>query len=216
MATKPSPSRAPKRGPPADWVHQFLVVLQNADPLVWRRIQVPESYSFWDLHVAIQDAMGWLDCHLHEFRVVLDSKTGRLARFGIPIDDSFGQPPVQPDWTVKISNVLSRGDFPIVYVYDFGDDWRHIVMYEGGIQLDRRAKYPRCISGARKCPPEDCGGVHGYAEFLEAIRDPRHERHSELIEWIAVPFDPDDFNAATITFDDPQKRWKNAFEHSPR
>ena len=101
---KRSPARSSKRRPPVDWVHQFLIVLPNTDPLVWRRIQIPESYSFWDLHVAIQDAMGWLDCHLHEFRVVLDSKTGRLTRLGIPIDDSFGQPPVQPDWTVKISN----------------------------------------------------------------------------------------------------------------
>jgi len=96
--------------------------------------------------------MGWLDCHLHEFRVVLDSKIGRLARFGIPIDDSFGQPPVQPDWTVKISDVLLRGDLPIVYVYDFGDDWRHIVMYEGGIQLDRRARYPRSFSKPSEIP----------------------------------------------------------------
>ena len=62
-----SPVRAKKRRPAADWVHQFLIVLPNTEPLVWRRIQVPESYSLWDLHVAIQDAMGWSDCHLHEF-----------------------------------------------------------------------------------------------------------------------------------------------------
>ena len=60
---------------------------------------------------------------------------------------------------------------PILYVYDFGDDWRHMLMYEGGAQLDRSAKYPRCVSGTRKCPPEDCGGVEGYAELLEAIRN---------------------------------------------
>jgi len=153
-------------------VHQFLVVLPSTDPLVWRRIQVPESYSFWDLHVAIQDAMGWLDCHLHEFRAVLDPNSGQLGRFGIPVDDMLEQLPVEPDWTVKVSDILRRGDLPILYVYDFGDDWRHVVMYEGGAQLDRRARYPRSVAGARRCPPEDCGGVHGYAEFLEAIRVP--------------------------------------------
>jgi hypothetical protein len=93
-----------------------------------------------------------LDCHLHEFRVVLDSKSGRVGRFGIPVDDMPEQPPVRADWTVKVSDVLSRGDLPILYVYDFGDDWRHMVMYEGGAQLDGGVKYPRCISGARKMP----------------------------------------------------------------
>jgi hypothetical protein len=101
MATKRSSTRPTKRRVPDDWVHQFLIVLPNTDPLIWRRIQVPESYSFWDLHVAIQDAMGWLDYHLHEFRVVLDSKSGRIGRFGIPVDDMLEQPPLQPDWIVN-------------------------------------------------------------------------------------------------------------------
>jgi Plasmid pRiA4b ORF-3-like protein len=213
MASQHSAAAA-RRRPAADWVHQFLIVLPSTDPLVWRRIQVPKSSSFWDLHVAIQDAMGWLDCHLHEFRVVLDTKSGRIGRFGIPVDDMLEQPPVQADWTVKVSDVVGRGDLPILYTYDFGDDWRHIVMYEGGAQLDRRVRYPRCVSGARRCPPEDCGGVHGYAEFLEAIRDPKHERHAELLDWIGGPFDPDDFDATTIAFDDPKRRWKTAFESS--
>ena len=203
-----------KRRPPGDWVHQFLVVLPETDPLVWRRIQIPDSYSFWDLHVAIQDAMGWSDYHLHEFKVVLDSKSGRIGRYGIPIDDTLEQPPVQPDWTVKVSDVVSRGDLPIVYVYDFGDDWRHTIVYEGGAQIDKRASYPRCVSGARRCPPEDCGGVHGYADLLEAIRDPKHERHAELLEWLGGHFDPDDFDARKIRFDDPKKRWRKAFEKS--
>ena len=193
-------------------MHQFLIVLANTDPLIWRRIQVPGAYSFWDLHVALQDAMGWLDCHLHEFRVVLDSKSGRIGRFGIPVEDMLE--PVQPGWTVKVSDVLSGDDLPILYVYDFGDDWHHAVIYEGGVPLDRGTRYPRCVAGARKCPPEDCGGVHGYKELLEAIRDPKHERHRELLDWLGGAFDPDAFDAAEITFDDPRKRWRNAFENS--
>lgn len=160
-----SPQRATKRRPTVDWVHQFLIVLTSTDPLVWRRIQVPESYSFWDLHVAIQDAMGWLDCHLHEFRIVTDLTAGRVERFGIPVDEFLEQPPVRPDWTVRVSSVVGKGDLPMRYVYDFGDGWQHIVMYEGGAQLDRRVRYPHCVSGSRKCPPEDCGGPRGYAEL---------------------------------------------------
>ena len=81
MVTIPRPTGTPK----PDHVCQFLIVLPRTDPLVWRRIQVPETYSFWDLHVAIQDAMGWNDSHLHEF-VFVDSKTGRATRIGIPDD----------------------------------------------------------------------------------------------------------------------------------
>jgi len=123
--------------------------------------------------------------------------------------DMLQQPSVQPDWTIKVSDVVNQSDLPILYVYDFGDDWRHMVMYEGGAQLDRSIKYPRCVSGARKCPPEDCGGVHGFIELLEAIRDPKHERHRELLEWLGGGFDPADFDARKVRFDDPKTRWRS-------
>ena len=83
------PRKAARKQPRS--VHQFLLVLSGTDPLVWRRIQVPEAYSFWDLHVAIQDAMGWLDCHLHEFRV-LDVDEKQISSIGIPTgEDPDGQ-----------------------------------------------------------------------------------------------------------------------------
>jgi len=208
------PSKTTRKSPRPSCVHQFLIVLANTDPLGWRRIQVPEYYSFWDLHVAIQDAMGWSDSHLHEFLAIVDSADTRVERFGIPGDEFLDERPTRAGWTVRLSSVIGRGDLPMVYLYDFGDDWRHLVMYEGPALIERRTTYPRCLSGARKCPPEDCGGVHGYMEFLEAIDDPKHERHSELVEWIGSAFDPDDFDATTIAFDDPKKRWKIAFEDS--
>jgi Plasmid pRiA4b ORF-3-like protein len=69
--------------PKSGVVHQFLIVLAGTDPLVWRRVQVPEGYSFWDLHVAIQDAMGWKDYHLHEFQL-FDEAAQTLVSVGIP------------------------------------------------------------------------------------------------------------------------------------
>ena len=97
-------------------VFQLLVVLPNTDPLVWRRIQVPEGYSFWDLHVAIQDAMGWKDYHLHEFEVV-DSKTGRLRRIGIPDNEFPREPPCLAGWKVPIARYLTYGVRPVRYRY---------------------------------------------------------------------------------------------------
>jgi hypothetical protein len=194
-------------------VHQFLIVLTGTDPVVWRRIQVPEDYSFWDLHVAIQDAMGWLDYHLHEFRLV-DADEQAVVSIGIPTDDEPEERPVVPGWDVRVSTYFDPRAWhapPATYAYDFGDDWEHVVVHEGMENADDGVKYPRCVSGARRCPPEDCGGVHGYAEFLSAIANPRHPEHESMVEWAGDRYDPDDFDPKTVKFDDPRKRWKKAF-----
>jgi hypothetical protein len=191
-------------------VSQFLVVLPRTDPLVWRRIQVPESYSFWDLHVAIQDAMGWLDYHLHEFEVQ-DPKTKRLVSIGIPDDEAPDERPCLAGWKVPIAKYLAYDGGPVRYRYDFGDDWEHVLEFEETLDADAGV-YPRCVGGSGACPPEDVGGTHGYARFLEAIRDPAHPEHHELLDWIGGSFDPHAFRAEEIVFADPRKRWKIAFE----
>jgi hypothetical protein len=190
-------------------VHQFLVVLVDTDPIIWRRIQVPDRYSFWDLHVAIQDAMGWEDYHLHEFTVPLES--GGLRRIGIPDDEFPKERPTEAGWEVRLSAVLGHDVLPIRYLYDFGDNWKHVLVHEGSWRSEPGLRYPRCVSGARACPPEDCGGPSGYADYLVAIRDRRHPRHNELRDWRG-PFDPDTFSPTEVSFDDPRKRWKTAFE----
>lgn len=208
-------SRVAKRRKAPTGVHQFLIVLKGTDPLVWRRIQVPEDYSFWDLHVAIQDAMGWLDYHLHEFR--LTDPSGTLVSIGIPSDEESPDRPVLPGWEIRLASFFERSGWhapPAMYAYDFGDDWEHALLHEGMLMAEESTAYPRCLAGARRCPPEDCGGVHGYAEFLEAIADPKHPDHEQMREW-AGPFDPDDFNPAKVKFDDPGKRWKKAFRDEP-
>jgi hypothetical protein len=106
---------------------------------------------------------------------------------------------------------LTFGAPPALYVYDFGDDWRHVVMHEGTSPSDPSVSYPRCISGARRCPPEDCGGAHGHAELLEVIADPGHPDYGEVLEWIGGDFDPDAFDPLAVVFDDPRKRWRQAF-----
>jgi len=192
---------------------QFLIVLTGTDPLVWRRILVPDAYSFWDLHVAIQDAMGWKDYHLHEFTVT-NPASGLIERLGIPDPDEPADRPRAPGWTVRLSryfNWQTLGDLPTPsYVYDFGDEWRHSVVFEDMLAAGDR-RLPRCVAGARACPPEDCGGAHGFAELLSALAHPGRRRHAELLEWVG-PYDPEAFNPARVRFDDPAKRWKRAFE----
>jgi hypothetical protein len=201
----------PKRIIRPEHVCQFLVVLPNTDPLVWRRIQVPESYSFWDLHVAIQDAMGWKDYHLHEF-IVVDSKTGRTTRIGIPDDEMPDERPCLADWKTPIARFLTYGTDPVRYRYDFGDDWEHVLEFEERVSADGGA-YPRCMAGAGACPPEDVGGTHGYKEFLQVIRDVRHPEREAMLQWAGGSFDPRAFAPASVVFDNPQERWKIAFDH---
>jgi hypothetical protein len=190
---------------------QYLVVLAGTDPLVWRRIHVPATYTFWDLHVAIQDAVGWLDCHLHEFRVV-DPRSGTTMRLGIPDPDGFDERSVTADWTESPLDYVMGDPPPMQYTYDFGDNWQHAVIFEDYVQTNPRRKKPKCIGGAGAGPPEDSGGPHQYAELLVALADPEHAEHDDMVEWIGRPFDPAAFSVTDVRFDDPKKRWALAFE----
>lgn len=191
-------------------VWQFLIVLSNTEPLIWRRIQVPATYDFWALHVAIQDAMGWLDYHLHEFKLI-DPRSKRLLRVGIPLDEEPRDVPTQDGHLLHIADFFAWDNDVASYVYDFGDDWRHAVAWEGGARVESGVRYPRCVAGEMQCPPEDCGGPIGYKLFLEALADPDHEEHEEYLGWIGGSFDPWAFDPEDVEFDDPEERWQRAF-----
>jgi hypothetical protein len=190
-------------------VYQFKIALKGIKPPIWRRIQVPETYTFWDLHVAIQDAMGWEDYHLHEFTFTLPI-TKIKVRIGIPMDDDLGET-MLPGWEINISDFFSQESPNGDYCYDFGDGWLHSITLEKILLREVGVVYPRCLDGKRACPPEDCGGIGGYAEFLEAIGDPAHELHEDMLDWVGGEFDPEYFNADEVKFDDPAKRFKMAF-----
>jgi len=190
-------------------VYQFKIALEGISPPIWRRIQVPETYTFWDLHVAIQDAMGWLDCHLHEFEVSVPS-TGTKVKIGIP-DEEFGRP-ILPGWEKKITQYFLKENDKAGYCYDFGDGWSHKVELEKILPREKDVNYPRCIEGKRACPPEDCGGVSGYEELLSVMKDKPHERYEEMVEWLGGEFDPERFDPKEVKFDDPAKRLRTAFD----
>jgi len=192
-----------------DQVYQFKITLKGTKPPIWRRIQVPETYTFWDLHVAIQDAMGWDDYHLHEFIFTLPI-TKIEVHIGIPMEDDLDET-MLPGWEINISDFFSLENPKGDYCYDFGDGWQHDIILEKILPREGVVIYPRCVDGKRACPPEDCGGIGGYAEFLEAIGDPANERHEDMLDWVGGSFDPEDFNPSEVKFDDPAKRFKIAF-----
>jgi hypothetical protein len=187
-------------------VYQFKITLKGIRPPIWRRIQVPETYSFWDLHVAIQDSFGWMDYHLHNFEI-LNPRTGELEEIGIPNDGGWGSVEILAGWKRKISRYFPGKTLnKAIYTYDFGDTWKHEVRLEKILPRDPNAKYPVCTGGRRACPPEDCGGIWGYEDLLAIIMDPEHEQHEEMVEWVGEHFDPEDFDINEIHFDDPKDR----------
>lgn len=189
----------------------FRVSLLDIKPDIWREIEVPATYSFWDLHVAVQDAMGWLDCHLHMFRVP-DPETGEIGEIGIPDEDGFlDGPPTSPGWEIAIADYFIKPGDQASYEYDFGDGWEHQVSLERISESKKGMKYPKCLNGKRACPPEDCGGVWGYEQLLGIISNPEHEEHETMMEWLGGEFDPENFDAESVVFDNPKKRWELAF-----
>lgn len=189
-----------------DQVYQFKITLDGIRPPIWRRIQVPETYSFWDLHVAIQDVMGWLDYHLHEFGIV-NPGTGMRAEIGIP-DGEIG---ILAGWKHKIADYFTVENKSAFYQYDFGDSWEHKILLEKILPREKGVKYPICIKGKRACPPEDCGGIWGYVELLEILGDPDHEEHESMKEWVGGELNPERFDPKQVHFDNPDVRRKNLF-----
>jgi hypothetical protein len=170
-------------------IYQIKATLEGSDPPIWRRMQVPGDISLRKLHKILQVVMGWETAHLHEFII------GR-EHFGEP-DPEYGFE-MQDDRKTRLYQAAPQLRDRIVYVYDFGDGWRHELTVEK-IDLPKPgAVYPILLEGERACPPEDCGGIGGYADFLKAIRDSDHPEHERLLTWIGGSFDPEAFDADEI------------------
>jgi len=199
-----------KKMPPPPEIYQVKVTLLGASPPIWRRLLVSADLTLAQLHNVLQAAMGWEDCHLHEFRI-------GQRRFGIPNpeDRLMGMPPVSNERTVPLSTVLGRIGAKAVYTYDFGDTWEHAIVLEKRLPADPNLTYPLCTAGRRACPPEDCGGIGGFYDLLDVISDPSHDRHEEMRDWLGDDFDPvafslDDVNRKLTPF---QRRRGKASRH---
>lgn len=166
---------------------QIRVTLADIEPAIWRRLVVPWSFHLGQLHHVIQAAFGWWNYHLHEFRI------GGLS-YGDP--EQVGEPEFATDarsfdeTAVRLLDFRPVEDVGFRYIYDFGDNWEHIVEFERLLALDPAPRAAACIDGARARPPEDVGGVPGYGRFLEILADPHHPEHHETKRWAGGHFDP--------------------------
>jgi len=169
----------------ADSIVSLKVTLKGTKPPVWRRLLVPGTMTLGALSEAILTGMGWMGGHLHVFEV-----GGR--QYGDPATTED----VADENRLTLNGVLKSGVKRFGYDYDFGDNWEHIVAVEKTLAPVPGQAYPACVDGRRNCPPEDCGGVWGYAELLEILADSAHPEREERLEWIGEDFDPEEFDAA--------------------
>ena len=193
-------------------VFRFKIQLQGITPPIWRIIDVPKDYTFWALHVAIQDAMGWLDSHLHHFEVK-NPGTGNIDSIGLvhhDFDLEYTEGMIS-DRDVFIRDYFSLSNRHARYLYDYGDGWIHNIELLEILPAKKGLQYPRCVAGERACPPEDCGGVWGYLRICEIIKDPSHPEYENTLQWLGGEYDPDYFDPDEVVFKDPEARWDDIF-----
>ena len=176
-------------------VARLMIELEDLEPAVWRRVDVPTGMTLAALHDVLQAVMRWEHAHLYEFRV-----GDRVYGDPLPGMESPTRRVYKAKGT-RLNEVIDRGIDQFLYVYDFGDDWRHRITVEGTRDGDAGVIYPAFVDGARRAPPEDVGGVPGAMEFLEIVNDPRHPEHAQILDWAGGGFDPEDIERHEIELD---------------
>jgi hypothetical protein len=179
----------PPRQPTDAPIFQLKVTLRDSKPPIWRRIQVSGDISLYRLHHTLQVVMGWTDSHLHQF--VVSGPLGKVY-YGEPSPDDFLD--VKNEKRTKLNQIAPAEKGRFSYEYDFGDGWDHQILVEKILPAVDGVRYPLCLTGKRACPPEDSGGIWGYAELLQAIQDPSDPEHAERVEWLGEGFDPERFD----------------------
>ncbi len=170
-------------------IYQLKVTLRESKPPIWRRLEVPGNTSLAKLHDILQIAMGWTNSHLHQFEVNKQFYS----------DPTFGLEDTLSEKRITLADLGLQSKMRFSYEYDMGDDWQHDILVEKIVDPEPGVRYPRCLTGKRACPPEDCGGIYGYDDVLDAIGDPQNPEHDEWLTWLGGEFDPEAFDQAVVT-----------------
>lgn len=195
------------------------IMLLGSEPKIWRRVEVHSGLTLHDLHYVIQCVFNWEDSHLYQFHVPPGGKLTRNAmqdatRYHVmPPDPVFGDDEdkdLRAD-EAMIGRIFNDECKQIVYEYDFGDSWEHLVKLEKRTKGGDQDHVPVCLAGENGAPLEDMGGIYGYYHWLEALQDDEHETHEEAVEWLGKNFDPTRFD-----LNEANKRLSAAFRPVPK
>ena len=166
--------------------------LLHIKPEIWRRFVVPASISLDRLHDVIQIAMGWADNHLHEFAI------GKKRYTEYPESKEEGL----PCGKYRLIDLVKRRGRTLRYLYDFGDGWEHEIILEESHYFNPRLRNEVvCLEGERACPPEDVGGIPGYLEFCEVLKNPDHDEYEHLMAWSGGGYDSEGFDTDTVNWE---------------
>ena len=174
----------------ADQVATIRIELMDTDPPIWREVEVPTSISLKTLHTVIQAVFRWENYHLWEFSL------GK-RRYGPPSDDDWREEPLVDAAKIRLADLIGPRKTTIGYLYDFDDSWEHRLIVANVRAADPLLAYPRYIGGEHNGPPEDCGGIPGFYDKLDALADPDHPDHAEIKEWMG-DYDPETIDEASI------------------
>jgi len=206
--------RRPRSAKPAD-IYELKITLRGSKPPIWRSVAVPSYIRLSDLHKVIQTGFGWDNYHLHQF-IVPNVRTkptreklvslewrGRYERLAMHRDRCVSDPrfeleDIEDERKVRLCELAPAVTSKFIYEYDFGDGWEHeIKVVKIGLPVEG-IKYPVCLSGELACPPEDCGGIWGYYEKLEILKNPKQRDYKDILEWMPRGFSPEYFDIGKV------------------
>lgn len=176
----------------AEEIATVRIELVDTAPLIWREVEVNTSMTLETLHRVIQSVMNWTNCHLWEFTI------GK-QRFGPPLDDAWGEVRTRDADKVRLRDVLRPRKTVIGYLYDFGDSWEHRIAVTKVRPGNAGVCYPRYVAGEMNAPLEDCGGLPGFYNILEALAGSKHPDHAYAKEWFG-DYDPGKIDEARIKY----------------
>jgi len=172
-------------------IARLRITLNDTDPPVWRRVELPLTNSLNTLHLAIQAAMLFENYHLFQFDI-------GDVRYGIRFDDDWSDKPTRDAGNIRLGRLVQRGVVAFTYTYDFGDNWHHTVVIEAVTPANPNKEYPCFIDGERRAPPEDVGGLLGFEEFVEAMTEPDNPERDAVVGWYGGVFNPADISPDEI------------------
>ena len=207
----------PGKPDPETPIYEIRITLRYTKPSIWRRVAVPSDVTLSELHEIVQIAMGWMDGHLHQFRLKTKAQrpnvaeiqrmfqAGRVEELGLRMrnervftDPGMGDIEGEDECSVTLCELCGKVKDRLLYEYDFGDGWEHTIDVTKTYAPKDGARYPVCLAGKRACPPEDCGGVGGFYNMLAAVNDPKHPEHETYGEWLSPDYAPEFFDCDEV------------------
>lgn len=169
---------------------QFKITLKESNPKIWRRFLIENTLMFYDLHLVIQNVIGWTNSHLYQFVYERNSYIGN--------PELLERSEVADDRETELSAIFDKPKIKMIYEYDFGDGWEHELVLEKIIDKNSTQQYPFCIEGEMNCPPEDCGGIYGFMDMMQKFKNKKHPEHADIAEWLGEDYNQDDFDLEAV------------------